>query len=145
MGPEDAVPYQRGVEGGDYIEGIAIPRRGARVNPDPKTLIAEKMLLSRGAGSNWVRIDGIRGYRAAAAGRCVGEGVTAFGPAGQCRIEQSSGSGGSRGRGHAVGGAAAVAERGECWGEARAISGLIDNLRRIDGAYGGDCGSFIRS
>jgi hypothetical protein len=80
-------------------EGIGIPGGGGRVEPDRKTLVAGEMALTRAASGDRVCINGIATHRAAPAGWRVRKGIAALDPARQCRVEQASGSGGSRGGG----------------------------------------------
>src|SRR5467141_3737805 len=103
------------------------------------------MALPGGSGSGRVSVDTIAHYDRACGDGSVQKGVAALGSAGQGRIDQAGGSRGRRVRRHAVGGSTAVTELAKICGEAGAVSGLIDDLRSIDGTQGADRRSFVGS
>src|SRR5258707_15560102 len=91
-----------------------------------------------GSGTGRVRVETIALYDRACGDGSLQKGLAALGPAGQGRIDQAGGSRDRRVRRHAVGGSTAVTELAKICGEAGAVSGLIDELRSIDGTQGAD-------
>src|SRR6266851_3836769 len=101
------------------------------------------MALPGGARSSRVSVNTIADYGRACGDGSVQKGVAALGSAGQGRIDQAGRSPGRHVWRDAVGGRAAVAELAKICGEAGAVGRLVDDLRGIYGAQGGNRRGFV--